>query len=102
MSKISKKELYPIAKKLGIKYLTWMNKKELIEEINRVENGGEVKKSQKYMCEHNKQKYKCILCDGLHICEHKKQRPACKVCRGRRLQETWSRGKTNDPCLEIE
>jgi hypothetical protein len=49
------------------------------------------------MCEHGKQRHKCIECNGSSICEHGKQRHQCIECNGSRICE---HGKMRDQCVE--
>ena len=94
LSKMNKKNLISIGKNLKIKYLTQMNKKEMVDEILNEENGIDFnfsddsqkenirqKKVKSWICKHGRQKYKCVDCGGIHICEHLKQKASCKECK---------------------
>ena len=42
---------------------------------------------ESHRCEHNKQKYFCLICDGGAYCEHNIQRAMCLTCGGTSLCE---------------
>jgi hypothetical protein len=48
---------------------------------------GQKEYHEKNRCEHNKQKYFCLICDGGAYCEHKIQRAMCPTCGGTSLCE---------------
>ena len=116
---MNKKNLISIGKNLKIKYLTQMNKEEMVDEILNEENGIDFnfsealassekenlrqKKVKSWICEHNKQKYKCIKCGGIHICEHSKQKASCKECKlGRERYILYLQSVIRDYCPFVE
>ena len=54
---------------------------------------------KKFLCEHRKERNKCILCGGASICEHNRRRNTCLECRG---GSTCDHGRQRNTCLECK
>ena len=54
---------------------------------------------KKFLCEHRKERNKCILCGGASICIHKKRRNTCTECGG---GSTCDHGRQRNTCRECK
>ena len=89
--KINVEHMRELGKEYGIKKYYWMNRHELIEELNDINLDLDKLKAiivkitpttKKYECIHGNFKYQCKECHGSQICNHNRIKSCCKECKG--------------------
>jgi hypothetical protein len=68
--------------RVGNTNIPYINNINTTDDTDDTEEVVYVLKSNKYNCEHNRQRSRCKECKGSGICQHNRRRSACKECKG--------------------